>query len=233
MQGSNVFKPARPTVFIVDVDPSVRESLDVLMRTAGWEVEGFASAEEFLARPRSMKPGCLLLDVALPQLDGLALQEIVADRHETPVIFVTNQRDVRVTVRAMKAGAIDFLTKPINGAAILNAVCTALDRSQRALAEDAAMRVLRGRHASLSPREQDVFAGVIAGLLNKQVGAELGISEITVKAHRGRVMRKMEAGSLAELVGMASRLGFESAIPRPARALAMSARNSRFLEHRA
>jgi FixJ family two-component response regulator len=217
MQASFAVKDVRPTVFIVDVDAWARESLEVLMRTAGWEVECFASAEEFLARPRAMLPGCLLLDVALPQLDGLALQEIVADRCETPVIFVTSQRDVRVTVRAMKAGAIDFLTKPINGAAILDAVRTAVDRSRRALVSEEAMRVLRGRYVSLSPREQDVFDGVVAGLLNKQVGAALGISEITVKAHRGRVMRKMEARSVAELVGMATRLGFVSSMQRPHR----------------
>jgi FixJ family two-component response regulator len=233
MQTSFELNVVRPTVYIVDVDPSARESLEVLARTAGWEVECFASAEEFLARPRAMKPGCLLLDVALPQLDGLALQEIVADRCETPVVFVTSQGDVRVTVRAMKAGAVDFLTKPINGAAILKAVRTAVDRSLAAIAAEERMRTLRARYASLSPREQDVFDGVVAGLLNKQVGAELGISEITVKAHRGRVMRKMEAQSIAELVGMAARLGFVSSMRRPSRAMRISGEHSRLLEHRA
>jgi FixJ family two-component response regulator len=232
MQTSFALKLVRPTVFIVDVDPSARESIEVLVRTAGWEVECFASAEEFLARPRAMKAGCLLLDVVLPQLDGLALQEIVADRCEMPVIFVTSQGDVRVTVRAMKAGAIDFLTKPINAAAILNAVRAAIDRSLAALAAEERMRTLRDRYASLSPREQDVFDGVVAGLLNKQVGAELGISEITVKAHRGRVMRKMEAQSVAELVGMAARLGFVSSMQRPSRTVRVSGNHSRLLEHR-
>jgi FixJ family two-component response regulator len=233
MQTSIAINALRPTVFIVDVDPSARDSLGVLMRTAGWEVECFASAEEFLARPRAMKPGCLLLDIALPQLDGLALQEIVADRRETPVVFLTGQGDVRVTVRAMKAGAIDFLTKPMNAAAILDAVRTAVARSLQALATEETMRSLRGRYASLSPREQDVFDGVVAGLLNKQVGAELGISEITVKAHRGRVMRKMEVRSVAELVGIATRLGFVSSMRRPSRGMTLAREPTRLLEHRA
>lgn len=195
-----------PTVFIVDDDLSVRESLQSLVRAAGCEVESYASAEEFLARPRMMRPGCLILDVSLPQLDGLALQELIADRREMPLIFVTGHRDIRMTVRAMKAGAVDFLTKPFNGAAMLSAVRSALDRSRQALAREAARRILEDRYASLSPRERDVLRLVVSGLLNKQIGGELGISEITVKAHRGRVMRKMAADSLAALVTMAARL---------------------------
>jgi FixJ family two-component response regulator len=198
-----------PTVFIVDEDSSVRESLEILIRTAGWQVESFASAEEFLARPRILRQGCLILDVSLPQLDGLALQEIMADRSETPLIFVTSHRDVRMTVRAMKAGAVDFLTKPCSSPAILSAVRCALDRSRHALAQEAALRILQARYASLTLREREVLGLVVTGLLNKQIGAELGISEITVKAHRGNMMRKMEADSLAELVNMAAELRLE------------------------
>jgi FixJ family two-component response regulator len=185
---------------------SARESLEVLVRAAGWQVESFASAEEFLARPRAMQPGCLLVDVSLPELDGLDLQETIADRHETPVVFVTSQHDIRMTVRAMKAGAVDFLTKPFSSAAILSAVQCALDRSRKALAEENALRVLKLRYALLTSREEEVLALVVTGLLNKQVAAELGISEITVKAHRGNMMRKMAARSFAELVNMAAQL---------------------------
>ena len=200
-----------PTVFIVDDDPSVRKSVELLMQTAGWQVEPFCSAEEFLARPRAMRPGCLVLDVSLPQLGGLALQEIIADRSEMPVIFVTGHRDIRTTVRAMKAGAVDFLTKPFSGPALLSAVRCALERSRHAVAHEAAIRILKGRCASLSHREREVLGLVVTGLLNKQIGAELGISEITVKAHRGKVMRKMAADSLAELVNMATRLRVNAA----------------------
>jgi FixJ family two-component response regulator len=195
-----------PTIYVVDRDMSVRESLEELIRTAGWQVESFVSAEEFLARPRTLQPGCLLLDVSLPQLDGLDLQDIIADRHETPVVFVTSQHDIRMTVRAMKAGAVDFLTKPFSSAAILSAVQCALDRSCQALAEEGALRILKHRYASLTPREREVLALVVSGLLNKQVAAELDISEVTVKAHRGKMMRKMAAGSFAGLVNMAAQL---------------------------
>jgi FixJ family two-component response regulator len=210
LETSSLRTPHLPTVFIVDEDSLVRESLEELIQTAGYQVESFASAEQFLARPRALRPGCLILDVALPQLDGLALQEIIADRRETPLIFVTAQHDIRVTVRAMKAGAVDFLTKPFNGAALLSAVQSALERSRHALAREAAMRILNDRYASLTPREREVLRLVVTGLLNKQIAAELAISEITVKAHRGKVMRKMAADSLAELVTIAARLPFHA-----------------------
>jgi FixJ family two-component response regulator len=197
-----------PVVFIIDQDASARDSLDVVIRAAGWRAECFASAEEFLARPRALKPGCLLLDVSLPQLDGLALQEIVADRREMPVIFITSQHDVRTTVRAMKAGAVDFMIKPCAGEAIVSAVRCALDRSVKAIAEEAAHRALTHRFELLTERERQVFRLVVTGLLNKQVAAQLGISEITVKAHRGKMMRKMAADSIAALVRMATQMGF-------------------------
>lgn len=195
-----------PTVFIVDQDPEVRAALEILARSAGWRVEAFTSAEEFLARPRALSHGCLLLDIALPQLDGLDLQEIIAERSETPVIFVTSHRDVQLTVRAMKAGAVDFLTKPFDCNSILSAIRSALDQSLHALEEEAAMRGLRNRYVSLTPRERQVLGLVVSGFLNKQVAAQLEISEITVKAHRGSAMRKMAADSLAALVRMAAKL---------------------------
>jgi FixJ family two-component response regulator len=196
-----------PTVFIVDNEVSARDSLDEMVRTEGWQAECFASAEEFLARPRAMLPGCLLLDVSLPRLDGLALQEIVADRMEMPVVFVTSRHDVRTTVRAMKAGAVDFLTKPVSTPAVLDAIRRALDRSQRALTEEDSTRILRNRYALLTRREREVMTLVISGRLNKQIAAELEISEITVKVHRCNMKRKMGADSLAALVRMATQLG--------------------------
>jgi FixJ family two-component response regulator len=196
-----------PMVFIIDQDASARDSLEILIRASGWRPECFASAEEFLARPRALKPGCLLLDVSLPQLDGLALQEIIADRREMPVIFISSQHDVRTTVRAMKAGAVDFMTKPCADAAIVNAVRCALDQSVKAVAEEAARRALALRFASLTERERQVLRLVVTGLLNKQVAAQLGISESTVKAHRGKMMRKMAADSIAALVRMATQMG--------------------------
>src|SRR3981081_1173495 len=196
-----------PVVFVVDDDVSVRESLELLIRSAGWQPETFASAQEFLARPPVFAPSCLVLDVNLPDLNGLDLQKRVAvDRIDMPIIFITGYGDVPMTVQAMKAGAVEFLTKPFGDDVLLSAIRHAIERSHTALDDEAERRALRDRHASLSRREREVMALVVSGLLNKQVGFELGISEITVKAHRGKVMRKMEAHSLADLVTMAARL---------------------------
>jgi FixJ family two-component response regulator len=196
----------KPIVFVVDDDISVRESLEMLIQFAGWQPETFASAEEFLAHPRVLTPNCLVLDVSLPDLNGLDLQKLVADRIEMPIIFITGYGDVPMTVRAMKAGAVEFLTKPLAEEALLGAIRHAIERSQTALGNEAEMQALRGRYASLTPREREVLALVISGLLNKQVGFELGISEITVKGHRGKMMQKMNADSLADLVRMAAEL---------------------------
>ena len=196
----------KPIVFVVDDDISVRESLEMLIQFAGWQPETFASAEEFLAHPRVFTPNCLVLDISLPDLNGLDLQKFVADRIEMPIIFLTGYGDVPMTVRAMKAGAVEFLTKPFAEEALLGAIRHAIERSQTALGNEAEMQALRGRYASLTPREREVMALVVSGLLNKQVGFELGISEITVKAHRGKVMLKMKADSLADLVRIAERL---------------------------
>jgi FixJ family two-component response regulator len=199
---------AAPIVFVVDDDVSVRESLDALIRCVGWAAECYASARDFLARPRCLAPSCLLLDVHLPDLNGLDLQErVAADRIEMPIIFITGYGDIPMTVRAMKAGAFEFLTKPFDEDVLLDAIRKAIERSRAALGDEDAMRSLKGRYASLSRREREVMALVVSGLLNKQVAAELGISEITVKAHRGSVMRKMQAASLPNLVNMAARLG--------------------------
>jgi FixJ family two-component response regulator len=196
-----------PIVFVVDDDVSVRESLELLIRCEGWQPETFASAQEFLTRPRTLVPSCLVLDFSLPGLNGLELQKRVAvERTDMPIIFITGYGNVPMTVQAMKAGAVEFLTKPFSDDALLSAIRAALERSRVALSLAAEMRVLRDRYASLSQRERQVMALVVSGLLNKQVGGELGISEITVKAHRGKVMQKMKADSLADLVKMAARL---------------------------
>jgi FixJ family two-component response regulator len=198
-------------VFVVDDDVSVRESLELLIRTAGWKPETFASAQDFLSRPRPTVPCCLVLDVTLPGLSGLELQEQLAQRTDMPIIFITGHGDVPMTVQAMKAGAVEFLTKPFRDDVLLDAIRAAIERSRAALRQESEMQVLRNCYASLTPREREVMALVVSGLLNKQVGGELGISEITVKAHRGQMMRKMKADSLPALVTMASRLGLRAA----------------------
>ena len=196
-----------PIVFVVDDDVSMRESLELLVRCEGWQPETFASAQEFLDHPRVHTPNCLVLDVSLPGLTGLDLQRLVAgERTDMPIIFITGHGDVPMTVQAMKAGAAEFLTKPFNDDVLLTAIRAALERSRVALSLEAEMRVLRDCYASLTQRERQVMALVVSGLLNKQIGGELGISEITVKAHRGKVMQKMKADSLADLVKMAARL---------------------------
>lgn len=203
---------SRPIVFVVDDDVSVRESLELLVRNAGWQPETFESAQEFLTRPRPQVPSCLVLDLSLPDVSGLDLQKQVStERSDMPIIFITGHGDVPKSVQAMKAGAVEFLTKPFGDNVLLTAIRHALDRSHSALGREAEMQVLRDCYASLTPRERQVMALVVSGLLNKQVGGELGISEITVKAHRGQVMQKMKADSLADLVKIAGRLGLTSA----------------------
>jgi FixJ family two-component response regulator len=203
---------ATPIVFVVDDDISVRESLELLIQSSGWRPETFVSAQEFLARPRASVPSCLVLDVSLPDLNGLDLQRRVAlERSDMPIIFITGHGDVPTSVQAMKAGAIEFLTKPFRDDVLLGAIRHGLDCSRRAVEHDQTMKTLRENYASLTPREREVMVLVASGLLNKQVGGELGISEITVKAHRGQVMRKMQADSLPALVNMVARLGLATA----------------------
>jgi RNA polymerase sigma factor (sigma-70 family) len=198
---------ATPIVFVIDDDISVRESLEALIRCEGWKPETFASAQEFLTRPRVVTPSCLILDVDLPDLSGLDLQKCIAsDRKDMPIIFITGHGDVPMTVRAMKAGAVEFLMKPFNDEALLSAIRHSIERSNVALRRETETGALRDCYASLTPREKEVLVLVVSGLSNKQVGAELGISEITVKAHRGRVMQKMQAESLPGLVKIATRL---------------------------
>ena len=204
--GDEVVPQALPIVFVVHDDASLRESLEALIFNEGWQVETFASAQEFLSRPRVLAPSCLVLDVALPDLNGLELQRrIVVDRLDMAIIFITRYCDVRTTVQAMKAGAVEFLTKPFADDVVLSAIRQAIERSRCALGREAELQALRACHASLSRREREVMALVVSGLLNKQVGHELGISEITVKAHRGRVMQKMKAKSFADLINMNAR----------------------------
>lgn len=199
--------PALPVVYVVDDDISVRESLELLIRTAGWQVEVFESAHEFLRCSKASVPSCLVLDVNLPGLNGLDLQkQVAAERADMPIIFITGHGDIPTTVRAMKAGAIEFLTKPFSDDVLLSGIEQALERSRNVLDDEAVLRALRDRYDLLSRREREVMGLVVRGLLNKQVGFELGISEITVKAHRGRVMEKMQAHSLADLVTMSARL---------------------------
>ena len=200
-----------PIVFVVDDDISVRESLELLIKSAGWRPDLFASAEDFLSCPRVGSPCCLVLDVKIPGLGGLELQQQLAERTDMPIVFITGYGDVPMTVRAMKAGAVEFLTKPFRDDVLLEAIRHAIERSRAALRQESEMQVLRSRYASLTPREREVMALVVSGLLNKQVGGELDISEITVKAHRGQVMRKMKADSLPDLVTMAARLGLRPA----------------------
>jgi FixJ family two-component response regulator len=214
---------ATQVVFVVDDDVSVRESLEALIRFAGWQPKTFASAHEFLAHRRSDVPSCLILDVLLPDLNGLDLQQrLTGDQAHLPIIFITGHGDIPMTVQAMKAGAVEFLPKPFRDDVLLSAIRNAIERSRAARGEDAERQAVRECYASLTARERDVMTLVVSGRLNKQIGRELGISEITVKAHRGRVMRKMKARSLADLVRMAAKLNLR---PTPKQAAAASHRD--------
>jgi FixJ family two-component response regulator len=199
-------------VFVVDDDAWVRESLETLIQDEGWQSETFATAQEFLDRPRAFTPSCLVLDISLPGLNGLELQKRMAERTDLPIIFITGHGDIPMSVGAMKAGAVEFLTKPFNDEVLLMAIRQALERSRVALAREAEMQELREHYASLTPRERDVMALVVSGLLNKQAAGELGITESTVKAHRGQLMQKMKANSVADLVKMTARLHQSGAI---------------------
>jgi FixJ family two-component response regulator len=204
---------AKPTIFIVDDDISVCALLRSVVESAGWRSETFASARDFLSRPRTLVPGCLVLDFGLPDLNGLDVQQRIADRNDLPVIFLTGSADVAVAVSAMKAGAAEFLTKPCQVDVLVKTIGRAVERSTAALGLEAEVTLLRGRYAELSAREREVMALVVAGRLNKQIGGELDITEITVKGHRGNVMRKMNARSVPDLVTMAALLGL---LPGPA-----------------
>jgi FixJ family two-component response regulator len=203
--------PTTPTVVVVDDDISVRESLELLIQNEGWQAALFESAHEFLARLSTVVPSCLILDINLPDLSGLDIQQRISDeRSSTPIIFITGYGDIPTSVRAMKAGAAEFLTKPLNGEILLAAIRDAVHRSQGNFQEQGAHRQLQDRFVSLSKREREVMNLVVKGLMNKQVGFELGISEITVKAHRGRVMEKMRANTFVDLINMASKLGIRT-----------------------
>jgi FixJ family two-component response regulator len=203
----------KPIVFVVDDDFAFRGFLRSVVESAGWRSETFASAREFLSRPRALVPSCLVLDVGLPDLNGLDVQQRIVDRNDMPIIFITGSGDVAVAVSAMKAGAAEFLIKPCRNDVLLKTISRAIEQSTAALRLEAEIQALRGRYAELSAREQEVMALVVAGRLNKQVGGELGITEITVKGHRGNVMRKMNARSVPDLVTMAALLGL---LPGPA-----------------
>ncbi len=199
-------------VFVVDDDVSVRESLELLIKFAGWQPETFASAADFLARPRTATPSCLVLDVSLPDLNGLELQKLIgSERTDMPIIFITGHGDVPMTVQAMKAGAVEFLTKPFDDEVLLSAIRHAIKRSAAVLEDQGEISALRSSYESLTSRERDVMKLVVAGMLNKQIGLKLDISEITVKAHRGKMMQKMKVDSVADLVKAAVRLGLTAA----------------------
>ena len=201
----------KPIVFVVDDDISVRESLESMITFAGWQPETFASAGDFLAHPRTTLPSCLVLDVSLPDLNGLELQNLIAsERTDMPIIFITGHGDVPMTVQAMKGGAVEFLTKPFDDEVLLTAIRHAIKRSAAVLDDQAEISALRSCYESLTPRERDVMRLVVTGMLNKQIGLKLDISEITVKAHRGKMMQKMKADSVADLVKTAVRLGGSS-----------------------
>jgi FixJ family two-component response regulator len=203
---------ATSIVFVVDDDISVRESLELLIRSEGWQPETFSSAQQFLSHPRMPVPSCLVLDISMPGVNGLDLQKRVAvEQPDVPIIFITGHGDVPKSVQAMKAGAVEFLTKPFPNDTLLDAIRNALERSRSFLGQAREIQDLRTRYEELTQREQEVMKLVVSGLLNKQIGGELGISEITVKAHRGKVMLKMKADSLADLVRMAGKLRMESA----------------------
>ena len=203
---------ATPIVFVVDDDPSVREALESLIVQAGWRPQVFESAQDFLGFPRALVPSCLVLDVTMPGLNGLELQSLIAgDRIDMPIIFITGHADVPMTVKAMKAGAVEFLTKPVAEDVLINAIGSAIARSRLTLDQESESQALRSLYAKLTPRERDVMTLVVRGLLNKQVGGELGMAEITVKAHRGQIMRKMKAATFADLVNMGARLGLTPA----------------------
>ena len=207
---------AAPVVFVVDDDDLVRESLALLIQSAGWRTETFTCARQFLSRPQTYGPSCLILDISLPDVSGLDVQErVTADRPDIPIIFITGYADVSMSVRAMKAGAIEFLTKPFNEEAVLSAIRHAIVRSGLVMARQAEIQVLRDRYASLSSRQREVMALVVEGCLNKQISGELDISEITVKAHRGKMMRKMKARSLGDLINQVGKLRSASAIQAP------------------